>query len=89
MTNDDTAGLERLREALSLMASDPEAAADLLEGMAARLLEHARSLRSVAAARAAQENPFASGGGMGDSARIQVVGPDGKIKADINTRGRP
>ncbi len=80
--NEDT--VRKLREVLSLMASDPAGAADMLEGMAAKLLEQARGLRALAA-----EGRPPNVGGMGDSARIQVVGPGGEIKRDVNTRGRP
>jgi proline racemase len=79
--NDST--LQRLREALSLMVSDPAAAADLLEGMAAKLMEHARALRAVVARGG---NPLSSPGGMGDSARMQVYGPDGKLRSTHDTK---
>lgn len=81
--NDDA--LNRLREALSLMATNPAAAADLLEGMAAKLMQHARSLRALAARG---QNPLSSPGGMGDRCRIQVIGPGGEIKQEGGTEGQ-
>lgn len=69
---------------LRRIVDDPEAAADQLEEMAARLMAAARTLRSQASKRD-DSGGTRDPGGMTDRVQMRVVGPDGKTKNYIDT----
>lgn len=70
-----------LLQALAQLQSDPDGAADRLEKLAAKLLEVAKQLRSRKTL-----SDFQTPGGMGERVRIDVVGPDGQVKQQVDTR---
>ena len=68
---------------LRLAATDPAAAADRMEAMAARLMAAARKLRSSAAGRGGTRDT----GGSTDRVQMEVRGPDGEVKYKTDTEG--
>ncbi len=77
----DEGGIEAILRGL---ADDPLAAAASLDALADDL--HARA-RLIRAANDLQAHGFKSQGGMGDRARLAVVGPDGTTRHETDTGG--
>ncbi len=69
------ASLDDTTRLLELAATDPIAAADILDDWARQLQETAEQLRTQAL-----PNAFSTGG-VGDKVFIKVFGPDGQLKS--------
>jgi hypothetical protein len=73
--------LEELRQIAELVLTDPPAAADRIDAVADRLHEQANALR----ASVRPEVPYRVPSGMNDRIKMRVMGPDGKIRQEIDT----
>ncbi len=71
----------QLQEIILLLATNPVAAAERIEALAAILLEQAAAIR----AEASVGGGFRDGGGMGDQCKMSVIGPDGQEKQRVDT----
>lgn len=69
----------QFRDLTALMEADPAAAADRLDALADRLRVAAAGLRQMAT------GGMRSQGGAGDRVRMQVVGPDGRVRQTVDT----
>lgn len=65
-----------------LIITDPIAAADQLDILADLIKAHAHHIRTISTGHA----PY-SPGGLGDSCKIKVTGPDGLIKQEVSVEG--
>lgn len=63
-----------------LIAANDPAAADEVDALAERLKGLARKLRAMKL-----EDPFGSQGGAADRVKMQVIGPSGILKQNIDT----
>ncbi len=79
-------GAENIEATLRQLADDPLAAAASLDALADDLHTRARLIRE---ATQQQAHGFKSQGGMGDRARLAVVGPDGNVRRTTDTEHRP
>lgn len=70
---------ETLRRFFEQAVTNPSAAADELERVAAKLMEAARKLRQR------ETEGMRSKGGVSDRVQMRVVGPDGKTKQSTDT----
>lgn len=75
--------MNELQQIVSLLLTDPLAAADRIDALADRLHAEAAKVR----ARAEGNAPFASPGGAMDRAFLNVVGPDGRLKQRGSANG--
>jgi hypothetical protein len=75
---------DALSSTLRDLSTDPLSAADRLDALADELRKRASLLREADQA-APSAHGFRSSGGMGDRAKMQVVGPDGKVKQATDT----
>jgi hypothetical protein len=74
---DNTLERFNLKEILKLIAEDPNKAADHLDRMCEKLKEISQKLRN---SKKKIVNPFKHVGGVSEVVRLNVIGPDGKIK---------
>lgn len=74
--------MDPLADLLRLIADDPIAAAGRLEGMAAKLTELAAALR-------AGNSPTLDTPGVGDRVQMNLVGPDGRVRQQVDSQRRP
>lgn len=73
--------VELLQMFLTSSQQGPEETAKALEAIGQRFFQEAAKIR-------AGVNHVSSPGGMGDRVRMQVVGPDGKVKQTVDTGGQ-
>lgn len=76
--------LNALQDALQLVQTNPQAAADKIDELIARLQELSSKVRAMAPRLEAGGQVE---GGFGTKARMRVVGPDGAVKQDTVTVG--
>ena len=76
--------LELIESITRLLTIDPLAAADKIDQVADLLKMYARGVRREVAS---QGHAPTSPGGLGDSCRMQVAGPDGIVKQNTTARG--